>query len=296
MVQTRRTKLMQEPLASSNEHPAAVNSPARSSDSTQSDSSSSMDGEGEASQHSNDQIPEDEESKDAGLVSQHGGSALPDNPPLQTRGLRLRTPSESGLSSDPMYEDEDKDEGESKADFFSEDDDETFSEDSHREDRRQVKAGKAPPKRHPTAPRISKLQKKIQDAKAMGVDLDENGVRKGRVRHTTNGLEYFSEGEWIPACYHTDIRKKLLQLTDGMGSYVKEPSRGYDELDRTAFEESQKDWVFSDRRRRPDVLFLWEDPGYYPDYDPEFWYDLGRIVLDTKNHPLKLVSQAPSLH
>lgn len=314
---------MEGPLTPSDERPAPVNSPARSSDSTQDDPSLSIDGEGETFERhgnpledspseaaqgsrlgnpsdsglssvpmpvddSNNLIPEGE-SDDEGMALQRRGSPLANNSSAPTRKRRLRTPSESGLSSDGMYKHEDGEE-ESDKGSFSEDADETISEDSLREGRRQAKAGKAPPKRHPNAPRISKLQKKIQDAKAMGVDLDENGVRKGRVRHTTNGLEYFSEGEWTPACYHTDIRQKLLELTDDMGSYVKEPHRGWDELDRTAFEESQKDWVFSDRRRRPDVLFLWEDPGYYPDYDPEFWYDLGRIVLDTKNHPLKLVS------
>ncbi|KAL8757202.1 MAG: hypothetical protein Q9199_002387 [Rusavskia elegans] len=325
MVQTRSTKMIEDPLAPSNERPAAVNSPARSSDSTQDDPSLSIDSEGETLEHHGNPLednsseapqglrlgnlsdsglsslpmPEDDsnhltpegESDDEGMALQSRGSPLANNSSAPTRKRRLRTPSESGLSSDGMYKN--GDEEESNTGSFSKDDDETISEDSHREGRRQAKAGKAPPKRHPNAPRISKLQKKIQDAKAMGIDLDENGVRKGRVRHTTNGLEYLSEGNWIPACYHTDIRKKLLELTDDMGSYVKEPHRGWDGLDRTAFEESQKDWVFSDRRRRPDFLFLWEDPGYYLDYDPEFWYDLGRIVLDTKNHPLKLWRELP---
>lgn len=269
MVLTRRASA---PLVALNEQPASINSPQPSSDSMQATSSSSPDSEGEAPPH-------DDLNVDA---TAHAGN----------RQLRLHTPSES--DSDSAYEDEDADEeNQVEAAFQSDSDFENLvdPEDRNRERRRQSKSKKAsPPKRNPNAPRISKLQKKIQDARAHGIELDENGVRKGVVRHTTDGLEYRHEGQWIPAVYHTDIRKKLLRVSDASGRYREQPLAGHDELDRTAFKLEQRNWVFSDRQRRPGVLFLWKDPKKNADYEPQLWYDDDRIVLDTKNHPLKLVS------
>ncbi|CAO1603872.1 hypothetical protein XANCAGTX0491_007448 [Xanthoria calcicola] len=329
MVQTRRAKLLEEASPPKDGHAAPVPTP-RSSDSTISAFSLTSNDEREA--HGNDNSPlahkssgaaegarlrslsdsglssvpmsEDESPNDPtpeatemdgeDVASQHHDSPSAATRAAQARGLFLRAPSESGLSSDPTYEDDEDDEDEFQEGLVSDDDDNaTISEDSYHEVRRQVKAEKAVPERHPDAPSVSKLQKRIAEAKANGIDLDENGVRKGHVRDTANGLEYLKAEQWIPACYHTDLRKRLLQLTDARGSYLRDPTKGWDELDRTSFKEDQKDWWFEDRDRRPDVLFLWEDPGYYPDYDPEVWYDHGRIVLDTKNHPLKLWRNLP---
>ncbi|KAI4108604.1 MAG: hypothetical protein LQ339_002120 [Xanthoria mediterranea] len=248
-------------------------------------------------EESNDPTPEATELDNEDVASQHLDSASAATRAAQAQAFRLQASPESNMSSDPTYEDDEDDEEEFEEGMVSDDDDDaTISEDSYREVRRQIKAEKAVPERHPDAPSVSKLQKRIQEAKANGIELDENGVRKGQVRDTANGLEYLKDKQWIPACYHTDLRKRLLQLTDARGSYLRDPTKGWDELDRTSFKEDQKDWWFEDRERRPDVLFLWEDPGYYPDYDPEIWYDHGRIVLDTKNKPLKLVRQVPSLH
>ncbi|KAL8893844.1 MAG: hypothetical protein Q9192_004869, partial [Flavoplaca navasiana] len=77
-------------------------------------------------------------------------------------------------------------------------------------------------------------------------------------------------------------------VSDALGRYREQPLKGHDELDRTAFKQEQKKWVFSDRQKRPGVLFLWKDPKKNADYEPQLWYDDDRIVLDTKNHPLKL--------
>ena len=269
MVLTRRASA---PLVALNEQPTSINASHPSSDSSQATSSASTDSEGETP-------PRDDINVDA--TAQAGNQQL-----------RLHTPSDS--DSDSAYEDEDaEEENQVDVDFQSDSDFKnlTDTEDRDRERRRQSKSKKAsPPKRDPNAPRISKLQKKIQDARAHGIELDENGVRKGMVRHTTNGLEYRHEGQWIPAVYHTDIRKKLLQVSEALGRYREQPLKGHDELDRTAFKEEQKKWVFSDRQRRPGVLFLWKDPKKNADYEPQLWYDDDRIVLDTKNHPLKLVS------
>ncbi|KAL8883649.1 MAG: hypothetical protein Q9192_007061, partial [Flavoplaca navasiana] len=95
----------------------------------------------------------------------------------ENRQLRLHTPSDS--DSDSAYEDEDADEeNQAEVDFQSDSDFKNLTdpEDRNRERRRQSKSKKAsPPKRNPNAPRISKLQKKIQDARAHGIELDENG-------------------------------------------------------------------------------------------------------------------------
>lgn len=334
MVQTRRAKLLEEASPPKDGHGGTIPTSARSSDSTISAFSLNSDDEREAhgntnsplahkssgaaegkrlrspsdsglssvpmseEEESNDPTPEATELHDEDVASQHlvGPSAA--TLAAQAQAFRLRASPESNPSSDSTYEDDEDEEEKFQEDLISDDDenDATISENSYREVRRQVKAEKAVPERHPDAPSVSKLQKRIQEAKANGIELDENGVRKGQARDTANGLEYLKDEQWIPACYHTDLRKRLLQLTDARGSYLRDPTKGFDQLDRTSFKEDQKDWWFEDRDRRPDVLFLWEDPGYYPDYDPEVWYDHGRIVLDTKNKPLKLVSQAPSLH
>lgn len=330
MVQTRRAKLLEEASPPNDGHGGTIPPSARSSDSTISAFSLKSNDEREA--HGNDNSPlahkssgaaqgtrlrspsdsglssvpmsEDEMSNDPtpeateleyeDVASEHLDSASAATRAAQPQAFRLRASPESNLSSDSTYEDDEDDEEEFEEGLVSDDDDDaTISENSYREVRRQIKAEKVVPERHPDAPSVSKLQKRIAAAKANGIDLDENGVRKGHVRGTANGLEYLKDEQWIPACYHTDLRKRLLQLTDARGSYPRDPTKGFDELDRTSFKEDQKDWWFEDRDRRPDVLFFWEDPGYYPDYDPEVWYDHGRIVLDTKNHPLKLVSPFP---
>ncbi|KAL8777028.1 MAG: hypothetical protein Q9213_008035 [Squamulea squamosa] len=218
----------------------------------------------------------------------------------------LLSPSESGLSSDDEYEDDGDDEYEEIEDYDEdghEDEEsdlgsldgeyaEELSEGSEHEDRRRA-APKEPARRHPDAPAVSKLSRKIRESKQKGVELDENGVKKGKARHTSLGLEYFYDDEWIPACYHSDIRHKIFKHTEAMGSYVEEPTSGADEFDRTAYKPEQRDWVFSDRNKRSDVLFIWENPGNAPDYTPHIWFDGRRIVLDRNNHPVKLWDELP---
>ncbi|KAL8771533.1 MAG: hypothetical protein Q9209_002975 [Squamulea sp. 1 TL-2023] len=241
-------------------------------------------------------------------------SIVEGNSSQPSQRLRLRSPSESGLSSDNEYEDDEEDEYEEDNNYdeddrddeesglgsvdgdYAEEDSDNSQPEAHPKATPKEPAKRhpdAPAKRHPDAPAVSKLRQKIQDSKQKGVELDENGVKKGKARHTSLGLEYFHLGEWQPACYHSDIRHKIFKHTEAMGSYVEEPTSGADEFDRTAYKPEQRDWVFSDRNKRPDVLFLWENPGDAPNYSPLVWFDGQRIVLDRNNRPVKLWDELP---
>ena len=177
------------------------------------------------------------------------GSTLNANPFGATQRLHLHSPSEPGLSSDAEYEPEEPDI--SLSDIEHEEDE--TSEGSCRARCGQATPKQSTPERHPNAPK-SKLALKIEGKRAKGIELDANGIRKGMTRNTNLGLEYMLDGQFIPAVYHADIRRKLLQFTDTLGSYDEEPARGLDELDRTAFQPDQKSWCLSDRDRRPEVL------------------------------------------
>ncbi|KAL8994610.1 MAG: hypothetical protein Q9169_005472 [Polycauliona sp. 2 TL-2023] len=202
--------------------------------------------------------------------------SLPNNDgaPAETRQLRLYTPSESNDSADAAYEDEEEEQGsDEEMDSDDNSDEEVVSD---REARRRGKArafspkAKTAPKRDANAPALSKLQKKILDARERNIELDENGVRKGDVRGSAadGTLKYLNRGAWVPAVYHEQIREVLLEGTDSLGSYVEEPQRGHDPLDRTSFKAEQKDWVFEERASRHEVLFYWSNPGNGPKYEP----------------------------
>ncbi|KAL9002744.1 MAG: hypothetical protein Q9188_004344 [Gyalolechia gomerana] len=143
-------------------------------------------------------------------------------------------------------------------------------------------------------PVISKNQRRRDDFARKGIELDSNGTRKGVVRKTGSGsIEVLHNGEWIAAVYHHEIRGKLLQMTDKNGKYDVEPARGAHKLDRTAFKKDQKHWKFEERNSRPELLFVWDDPGDRADDDPELWYDGGRMVLSVENRPLRKFSEIP---
>ncbi|KAL8926123.1 MAG: hypothetical protein Q9172_001910 [Xanthocarpia lactea] len=216
------------------------------------------------------------------------GTTLNANSFGATPGLRLHSPSGSGLSSDAEYEPEESDTSSSDSEH---EEDET-SEGSCRARYGQATPKQSTPERHPNAPK-SKLALKIEDRRAKGIELDANGARKGTTRNTNLGLEYMLDGQFIPAVYHADIRGKLLQFADTLGSYDDEPARGLDELDRTAFQQDQKHWCLRDRDRRPEVLTYWEQPDNFWDYDVPLWYDNGRIVIDTDGRPLRLYPELP---
>ncbi|KAL8856664.1 MAG: hypothetical protein Q9178_006731 [Gyalolechia marmorata] len=216
------------------------------------------------------------------------GSTWNGNPFGATRRFRLHGPSESGISLDAEYEPENSDTSSS---------DSEHEEDEKSEGSCQARCGQATPKqstpeRHPNAPK-SKLALKIEERRAKGIELDANGARKGTTRNTNLGLEYMLDGQFIPAVYHPDIRRRLLQFADTLGSYDEEPARGLDKLDRTAFQQDQKHWCLRDRDRRPEVLTYWEQPDNYSDYDVPLWYDNGRIVIDTEGRPLRPYPELP---
>ncbi|KAL9024740.1 MAG: hypothetical protein Q9196_006289 [Gyalolechia fulgens] len=143
-------------------------------------------------------------------------------------------------------------------------------------------------------PTISKIQKRRDVLARKGIVLDSNGTRKGVVRKTASGgVEVLHHGEWIAAVYHHEIRGKLLQMTDRNGKYDVEPARGAHKLDRTAFKKDQQHWEFGERNSRPELLFVWDDPGDRADDDPELWYDGGRMVLSVANRPLRKFSEIP---
>ncbi|KAL8913682.1 MAG: hypothetical protein Q9171_001532 [Xanthocarpia ochracea] len=276
MAFTRSTKSRQREAEDSHDYFVAFNSPAHSPDSIM---MSIMHGGRLA--HSR---PGGDLSTATGLHS----STLNGNPSGTTPRLRLHGPLELGSSSDAEYEPEES--GTSPSDSEHEEDEK--SEGSCRARCGQATPKQSTPERHPNVPK-SKLALKMEERRAKGIELDANGARKGTTRNTNLGLEYMLDGQFIPAVYHADIRRKLLQFADTLGTYDEEPARGLDELDRTAFKQDQKHWRLSDRNRRPEVLTYWEQPDNSWDYDIALWYDNGRIVIDTDCRPLRLYPELP---
>ncbi|KAL8676495.1 MAG: hypothetical protein Q9186_006990 [Xanthomendoza sp. 1 TL-2023] len=146
---------------------------------------------------------------------------------------------------------------------------------------------------HIKAPVMSKRPSKIRDEAEKNIRDDVVGVNKGFTRINNCKLEYLDHGDWKKAVYHYRIRGKLLRLMDAQGRYEEEPERGFSLLDRTAFKVDQQSWHMNDRSKRPDCLFLWEDPNQLPKYTPEDWYDNGRIVLGSDGRPLKMWRELP---
>lgn len=191
----------------------------------------------------------------------HSGSSQGERSSISPpRKRRLLTPSESGASSDGIYEpsDDGDDSDLEDDDYQSEDEsDEQVSKSKQSSRPGSSKVGsKERSQRDPKAPQISKLALKKQDRARRGIQLDELGTRTGTVRQL-NGrpLEFCHKGEWRKAVYHYRIRDKLLRMTDVLGKYEEEPEKGIDWTDRTSFKPEHKDLIFHDRDRRPDVLF-----------------------------------------
>ncbi|KAL8675659.1 MAG: hypothetical protein Q9224_007430, partial [Gallowayella concinna] len=147
--------------------------------------------------------------------------------------------------------------------------------------------------RHIKAPVLSKQPSKIRDGAEKIIQVDAVGVNKEFTRINNGKLEYLDHGDWKKAVYHYRIRGKLLRIMDGKGRYEDEPERGFSFVDRTAFKVDQQLWHMNERSKRPDCLFLWEDPNQLPKYTPENWYDNGRIVLGSDGRPLKMWRELP---
>ncbi|KAL8951278.1 MAG: hypothetical protein Q9222_002733 [Ikaeria aurantiellina] len=149
-------------------------------------------------------------------------------------------------------------------------------------------------RRHPDAPRMSKLRARILRMASEGKDLDPNGSLKGTTRIKNGQLEYLDCSTWIPAVYHEELRAQLLREARLLGSYDEQPAKGGHRLDRTAYKPEQKSWKFLVREERPDALFLWDSPENHPTYMPEIWFDNGRIVLSQDNHGVRLWHELPT--
>ncbi|KAL8684625.1 MAG: hypothetical protein Q9224_006226, partial [Gallowayella concinna] len=256
------------------------------------------------------------ESSDDSSLSELSSVSLP-----ETR--RLLTPSESGASSDGIYEpesDDDYSEEEDIEDNFEPLDSE--SEPSSRAGSSEVDSDQKS-RRDPNGPKLSKLALRIHNGAQRGIELDDSkhssvslritqanvesspvGTRKGKIRYVARPpfgqqpggrqLEYSHNGAWIKAVYHYRIRGKLLRIADAQGQYKETPDSGASVCDRTAFKPEQRDLEFLERKNRPEVLFQWESPNQAPHYEPELMYDNGRIVLSyPENHPVKAWRELP---
>ena len=75
-------------------------------------------------------------------------------------------------------------------------------------------------------------------------------------------------------------------------------ARGEDDLNVTAFLESQKDWDFERDHgwTGMEFLFIFDcDKSNFrtPLYEVDMMYDEGRVVLDLNNHPIKAYQDIP---
>ncbi|KAL8777029.1 MAG: hypothetical protein Q9213_008036 [Squamulea squamosa] len=305
MVRSSSTGLRLGLSADSNRQNDSVSPPPQSPDSIHADLLASMGGGDLATQVSTPRAI-------TTTASEPQGNGLEGGSCRATQPTRLLDPSESGLSSNSEYEEDEldvwspegsyegqeSDEGDDFDDGEGFEDDEQTNDDQgsgdiHREGERRGTLQHDIPNRRPHAPPQSKLGLRIQEQRRRGIEVDSNGVRKGKIRCTNLGLHYLLDGQLVPAVFHADIRSKLLQMTDRLGSYDEEPVKGADELDRTAFKQGQEHWVLDDRYGRPQVLTYWEKPDSTPDHRPKLWYDCRRLVLDTDCRPLKLYDELP---
>ncbi|KAL8713728.1 MAG: hypothetical protein Q9220_002254 [cf. Caloplaca sp. 1 TL-2023] len=144
------------------------------------------------------------------------------------------------------------------------------------------------------APKVSKLRAKILRLASEGRELDPNGTLKGETKIRNGRLLYLDKEDWIPAVYHEELRARLLRTTRLEGSYDEKPTQGFHRLDRTSYLPAQKSWKFQNRSERPDVLFVWNRQFVYHGYQPESWFDEGRIVLSQENRPIKMWNELPA--
>lgn len=132
---------------------------------------------------------------------------------------------------------------------------------------------------------------------------------KGLVRNVRGYMEHreANENSWKPAIYHEELRDVLIAEANLLGAYGKSLSNNFFEVlltfldhprergiaanDITSYLPSQKEWG-PDRdldwpKVENNVLHRFERKDYQiPAYNPDVWYDAGRIVLDMDNHPI----------
>ncbi|KAL8812375.1 MAG: hypothetical protein Q9223_007307 [Gallowayella weberi] len=202
--------------------------------------------------------------------------------------------SPSNTSLDPIRMNNHFDARQSLGDDPREGDSDPPAQEPERLQRSSTEADDEPlPLPHPEAPQFSRLPLKIRDQTEKSFQLDATGAKKGFTRVENGELEYLHQGDWKKAVYHYRIRGKLLRMMDAKGQYKEEPERGWSLFDRTAFKSDQRFWQMKERSKRPDCLFLWEDPNQSPNYTPQYWYDEGRIVLGSDGRPVKMWRELP---
>ncbi|KAL9122009.1 MAG: hypothetical protein Q9187_001434 [Circinaria calcarea] len=123
-----------------------------------------------------------------------------------------------------------------------------------------------------------------------------DGNSKYQIRYDQAGNMFYRKDDrnaWEAAVFHDDIRARLLEETDRLGTYDYPRAKGENPLDRTSYLASQKSWGFASRNQWPDVLNAIFPPDKRPRSRAQHWYDNGRIVLDPDNHPVKSYTEIP---
>ncbi|KAL8684360.1 MAG: hypothetical protein Q9218_008321, partial [Villophora microphyllina] len=251
----------------------------------------------------------DEEDLEDRPIHRRPRGRLTVNAPEETSGSDWTPSDEEAEADEPLGDlddDEDEDEnvphasGHKSQDFKGESDDE-MADPQHEDDSSEEPATGSKRKRqsqterHPDAPKVSKLQMKVQAKKKAGLNVTSTGRKKGEIREHNGQLQYLHEGEWVKAVHHNNIREHLLKYTDGLGEYEVEPARGYDRWDRTAFHPDHASVRFEPREVRPDCLFIWSLPDELEDSMPApgIWFHYGYIVLDLDDRPVRTFKELP---
>ncbi|KAI4125884.1 MAG: hypothetical protein LQ338_004028 [Usnochroma carphineum] len=143
----------------------------------------------------------------------------------------------------------------------------------------------------------TKRQKKIQRYDQQGIKLGTDNKKTGEVRFDKDGNMFcVVKGQAIPAAYHNDRRKSLLERASSKGKYKYPSEHGADDHDVMAFHEWYLDVSISDRAKRPGVLYQWSRPKKnQASKDPGFMYDEfdGKLLIDVNNHPIKNWPELP---
>ena len=119
----------------------------------------------------------------------------------------------------------------------------------------------------------------------------------GEVKHIGGYLYQREPGfkEFLPAVYHTDIRRQLIDEASGGGRYryPHRRCRGTEKTNVTAYLRSNHDWT-EDREHRPEVCFQFGLRTWpTPDYEPEIWMRDGLYVIDGHNRRMRLWRNLP---
>ena len=125
---------------------------------------------------------------------------------------------------------------------------------------------------------------------------------RGQVRGTGKSLHWYDveHNIWIPAVYHSAIRRQLLNRASNNGQYkyAHTRKRGRGEDDETAFHPEQQHWN-GERQHwgtiRDDVLNIFDAEDYVgqdDDKEPEVWYENDRIVIGMFS--LRVPSSSPN--